>query len=74
MTQGAQNTLLKETQRAEASELPSFFSMREPSAASNQSKNGLREIRVLVVDDLLRDERDLSDVARSGRARRRPLI
>jgi GMP synthase-like glutamine amidotransferase len=65
MTQEAQNSLLRQTQRTETSEpLPFPFNQRAFCRFESIEKR-IEEIRVLVVDDLLRDERDLSDVARS---------
>lgn len=65
MTQELQNISLKETTRADTSEpLPFPFNQRSFCRFEPIEKR-IEEIRVLVVDDLLRDERDLSDVARS---------
>lgn len=65
MTQELQNILVKDTtQSATGEPLPFPFNQRAFCRFESIEKR-IEEIRVLVVDDLLRDERDLSDVARS---------
>ena len=66
MTQELQNISVKEPGKGETSEpLPFPFNQRSFCRFEPIEKR-VEEIRVLVVDDLLRDERDLSDVARSA--------
>ena len=65
MTQEIQEVLASETGRAEASEpLPFPFNLRAFCRYEPVEKR-IEEVRVLVVDALLRNEDDLSDVARS---------
>jgi len=65
MTQEIQDNLASETGRAAASEpLPFPFNQRAFCHYEPIEKR-IDEVRVLVVDDLLRDEADLSDVARN---------
>src|SRR6266481_5684926 len=65
MTQAMQNTLVNETQRTETSEpLPFPFNQRAFCRYEPVEKR-IEEVRILVVDDLLRDEADISDVARA---------
>jgi GMP synthase-like glutamine amidotransferase len=72
MTQEVQNILLKETPSAQASEpLPFPFNQRAFCRFESIERR-IEQIRVLVVDDLLRDERDLSDVAKSDWGRTAP--
>ena len=65
MTQEVQNILLEEPRPAETSDpLPFPFNQRAFCRFESIEKR-IEEIRVLIVDDLLRDERDLSQVAKS---------
>ena len=65
MTQELQNILVNETQRSETSEpLPFPFNQRAFCRYEPVEKR-IEEVRILVVDDLLRDEGDISDVARA---------
>lgn len=65
MTQELQDTLVKDTAPTETSDpLPFPFNQRAFCRFESIERR-IEEIRVLVVDDLLRDERDLSEVAKS---------
>lgn len=64
MSQEIPDTLINDTQP----EMPEFLSFpfnQRAFCRYEPIEKRIEEIRVLVVDDLLRDERDLSDVARS---------
>jgi GMP synthase (glutamine-hydrolysing) len=65
MTRESQTNLSNDTQLADAgASLPFAFNQRAFCRYEPIAKR-IEEVRVLVVDDLLRDERDLSEVARS---------
>src|SRR5450432_3702135 len=64
MSQEMQNNLASETPRADASQpLPFPFNQRSFCRFESIEKR-IEAVRVLVVDDLLRDQADLSEVAK----------
>ncbi len=66
MTQETQEILASETGRAEASAEPLPFPFNQRAFCHYEPiEKSIDEVRVLVVDDLLRDEDDLSDVAKN---------
>lgn len=65
MSQESPNILTNETQRADMPDAVPFPFNQRAFCRYEPIEKRIEEIRVLVVDDLLRDERDLSDVARS---------
>jgi GMP synthase (glutamine-hydrolysing) len=65
MSQESINILMNETQAAEMSEPVRFAFNQRAFCRYEPIEKRIAEVRVLVVDDLLRDERDISDVARS---------
>jgi GMP synthase (glutamine-hydrolysing) len=66
MTQETQKILAGETGRAEASVEPLPFPFNQRAFCHYEPiEKRIDEVRVLVVDDLLRDEDDLSDVAKN---------
>src|SRR6266705_1824190 len=66
MTQETQEILASETGRADASAEPLPFPFNQRAFCHYEPiEKSIDEVRVLVVDDLLRDEDDLSDVAKN---------
>jgi GMP synthase (glutamine-hydrolysing) len=65
MSQESTNILMNETQVADMSEPVRFAFNQRAFCRYEPIEKRIAEVRVLVVDDLLRDERDISDVARS---------
>ena len=65
MPQEIQNTLPNETQLGDPGAPPPFTPNQGPFCRFESIEKRIDEVRVLVVDDLLRDEHDISDVARS---------